>query len=92
MPWQEWIDGSFIRYVVRHTSGTVVAVALSAFSAWVIKLFPMEDLTRIRIEKIEDVVVVGLFVFLAIRIALVLIKEVWKEARSGWNSTQVLAL
>jgi hypothetical protein len=92
MPWQDWFDFPIIRAVVRHTSGTVVAIVLFWLVVWTAKQFPLGDLTRARLENIESVVVVGLFVVLAIQLALVLIKEVWKELKGGWNGTRVLAV
>jgi hypothetical protein len=92
MPWNDWLDIPIVRAVVRHTSGTVVSIPLFWVVAWTIKFFLPEGLPRTRIEKIEGVVLVGLFAILAIQLALVLIKEVWRQLKGGWNGTQVLAV
>jgi hypothetical protein len=92
MSWQGWLDIPIIRAGIRHASGTIVSSVLSWVTAWTVKQFLPEYLAR-RVESIEGIVLVTLFVILAIQLGLVLIKELWKQLKGGWNGgAQVLAV
>ena len=92
MPWRDWVDVAIIRAAVRHTTGAVVVIALFWITGWAIKWFLPEGITRTRLEGVENVVLVALFIILGIILGLILIQVVWKQLRGGWNGTQVLAV
>jgi hypothetical protein len=89
--WQRWLDVPIIQVLTRHASGTIVAVVLSWIVTKVVSLCVSDPTTLTRIESVENVVLVGLLVFLVIQLAAVLVKVFWKDLRGGWNGSQILA-
>jgi hypothetical protein len=92
MRWQIWVDIPTIAGVVRHTSGTVVSIALFSIVGWLIKFCPLGDITRARIESCDHLVIVTLFWLLGAHLILGVVREFWNTFRSGWNGTQVFAI
>jgi hypothetical protein len=91
MAWREWFDFPFIRHVFQHVSGTIVTVLLFAITAWLVSTVVPSGPTRAKVEQVEGLVLLGLVIILAIQLFISLIKEVMKQAKGGWNGTQVLA-
>jgi hypothetical protein len=92
MPWQDWFDVAFVRHLVRHVSGTIVAILFFALTAWIVKMVMPVGPIRDRIEQVEGIVILALVAILAIQLLIPLIKQVWNMLKGGWNGTQVLAI
>lgn len=92
MPWQDWVDLSFIAGVFRHVFCTVASILLFAVPAWLVKLVGSAEPIRDAIDRIDDVVLIGLLGILAVQLLADVIKQLWKQLRTGWNGTQLLAV
>jgi hypothetical protein len=72
MKWGEWIDITAIQAMIRHASATIVALILFGFIRTIITHIPLSDAARSIILYVDEVVLVGLFVWFIIQMALVL--------------------
>jgi hypothetical protein len=78
--------------LIRHASGTVFALILFWGVGLVVKHFVSDNATRIRIEGVENFVLLCLMWLLAIQLGVVLLRHLWKEVKSDWNGPQFLAI
>jgi hypothetical protein len=83
MKWEEWIDVPTIKALTQHASATVVALALFAVVRFVVTRVPLSETTRSIIEVVDEFVLVGLFVWLIIQMALLLWKGRIKNASTN---------
>jgi hypothetical protein len=84
MKWEEWIDVPTIKALTQHASATIVALALFAVVRFVVTLVPLLPATRTIIEVTDEVVLVGLFVWLIVQMALLLWKGRIKNAAASF--------
>lgn len=90
MAWRDWFDFPFIRHVFRHVSGTIITVFLLVIVGWFIRTLMAPGHVGEKAQQIDDYVLLGLFIILAIQLFVAVIKETWKQIKGGWNA--VLAI
>jgi hypothetical protein len=74
MKWDEWIDLPTAKALSQHASGTLGALAFFAIVRYALGLVPLSATTRIILEAVDEVVLVGLFLWLIYQMSCLL----WK--------------
>jgi hypothetical protein len=87
MAWRDWLEISVIQRVCRHASGTLAAILLFALTAFIAKHVISDPSVIKSIERVENVVLVGLVVLFGVDLVIFVIKGIWRQL----NSAQVLA-
>lgn len=71
----EWLDIEFLRALVRHGSGSVFALAIFAIIGFAAELLVRDDTLRAILRKTDDVVLIGIVVWLALQLA----HQLWRH-------------
>ena len=86
MRWREWLDLDTIRACVRHATGAIPALLIFALVGLAIYIVRDEALRR-TLEMIDNLVLVGLFLWLAYQMGCVL----WNRRERIGRGLHVLA-
>jgi hypothetical protein len=78
MPIGDWIDIALLRRLCHHSSGCIFAMAAAAVVGYTTNFFGLDADTVGTIHRIEDYVVIGLFLWLALNLGA----NLWRS-RSG---------
>jgi len=79
----EWIDLATVKALSQHASGTLAALGFFAIVRFALTLVTLSATTRTILELIDEVVLVGLFVWLIYQMACLLWKGRIKNASTN---------
>jgi uncharacterized membrane protein (DUF2068 family) len=71
----EWLDLAFIKLIARHTSGVLSFLASVMLVSWAVKRAVEPEWLRAYVELSEQLLVVGTFVYLPLRVGYDLFRE-----------------
>ncbi len=85
--WEEWLDLRTIKTLSQHASATIAALLFFAIIGFGLRWAPLSEAVRAILEVIEDIVLIGLFVWFVWQTAIVL----WKGRIRNASTNSLVA-